>query len=94
MSPRDTDRSPLLHPAGESAKPARSTAAVGEAAPARSRIREEIDPRFRWDLAPIFGEWQSWETACDELGERIDRLAAMQGTLAKGCAALLAALCL
>lgn len=61
-------------------------------APPRPRVREEIDPRYRWDLAPIFGSWEEWEQACDELGELVDRLARLQGTLAQGPAALLAVL--
>jgi len=55
--------------------------------PPRSRARDEIDPRYRWDLAPIFASWEEWETACDELGELVDRLARLQGTIAQGAEA-------
>src|SRR6185503_15017736 len=58
----------------------------------RSRVREEIDPRYRWDLRPIFAGWEEWEGACDEMGELVDGLARLQGTLAQGPAALLAVL--
>jgi oligoendopeptidase F len=57
-------------------------------------VRDEVDPRHRWDLAPIFGSWEEWEQACDELGELVDRLGRMQGTLAAGGEALLAVLAL
>jgi oligoendopeptidase F len=61
-------------------------------APPRPRVREEIDPRYRWDLAPIFSGWEEWEQACDEMGELVDRFARLQGTLVQGSAALLAVL--
>ncbi len=74
--------------------PRRATAVDAEAPP-RSRRRGEIDPRYRWDLAPIFPGWEDWEQACDELGELVDRLARLQGTLSdreQGPAALLTVL--
>src|SRR5690349_18398582 len=46
-----------------------------------TRVREEIDPRHRWDLAPIYASWERWEQGCDELGEQVDRFARLQGTL-------------
>jgi oligoendopeptidase F len=61
-------------------------------APARSRVRDEIDSRYRWDLAPIYRDWQSWEGACAELSAMVDQLARLQGTLSQGPPALLAAL--
>ncbi|HET9768572.1 MAG TPA: oligoendopeptidase F [Thermoanaerobaculia bacterium] len=72
--------------------PAAVAAAVDAEAPPRSRVREEIDPRRRWDLQPIFAGWEEWEQACDELGELVDRLARLQGTLSQGATALLAVL--
>jgi len=72
--------------------PAAAPAAAEVEAPPRSRVREEIDPRYRWDLQPIFSGWEEWERACDELGELVDRLARLQGTLAQGAGALLAVL--
>jgi oligoendopeptidase F len=67
---------------------------VAEAASLRpaTRVRGEIDPRYRWDLAPIFGRWEEWEESCDELSQLVDRLARLQGSLAGGATALLAAL--
>jgi len=68
-------------------------ASVVEAeAPPRSRVREEIDARYRWDLSPIFMSWEEWEGACDEMGKLVDGLALLQGTLSRGPAALLAVL--
>ncbi|HXT52061.1 MAG TPA: hypothetical protein VN811_13535, partial [Thermoanaerobaculia bacterium] len=78
-------------PADAHGAPATATAVEAEAPP-RSRVREEIDPRYRWDLRPIFAGWEEWEGACDEMGELVDGLARLQGTLAQGPAALLAVL--
>ncbi len=72
--------------------PATAATAVDAEAPPRSHVRDEIDARYRWDLRPIFAGWEEWEQACDELGELVDRLARLQGTLAQGPAALLAVL--
>jgi oligoendopeptidase F len=69
-----------------------SATAVDVEAPPRPRLRDEIDPRYRWDLAPIFAGWEEWEAACDELGELVDRLGRLQGTLAGGAGALLVVL--
>jgi oligoendopeptidase F len=84
-----TPHSPTGDPAGS---PCAATTVGETAAPVRSRIRAEIDERYRWDLAPIYADWPSWEAACDELGRLIDRLATQQGTLAAGAGALLATL--
>src|SRR5262249_9211873 len=62
--------------------------AVATETPPRSRVRDEVDPRYRWDLTPIFTGWEAWEDACDELGHLVDRLARLQGTVASGPAAL------
>jgi len=81
----------LLHPA-HAPDPVAAATAVDAEAPPRSHVRDEIDSRYRWDLRPIFASWEEWEQACDELGELVDRLARLQGTLAQGGAALLAVL--
>lgn len=72
--------------------PVTAPTAVDAEAPPRSHVRDEIDARYRWDLQPIFAGWEEWEQACDELGELVDRLARLQGTLTQGAAALLAVL--
>ena len=71
-------------------------APVDEAAAVRptTRVRAEIDPRYRWDLQPIFTSWESWEQDCDRFGELVDRLGKLQGTLARGGPALREALVL
>jgi oligoendopeptidase F len=71
-----------------------AAAPVDEAAAARpaTRVRAEIDGRYRWDLAPIYPSWEAWEQGCDSFGAQVERLAALQGTLATGGAALRASL--
>ena len=51
---------------------------------ARSRRREEIPDRFKWNLNDIFDSWQSWESAYKALEAGIDRYAALKGTLSGG----------
>jgi oligoendopeptidase F len=71
-------------------------APVDEAAATRpvTRVRAEIDPRYRWDLEPIFTSWDEWDEACDTFAVGVDRLATLQGTLETGGQALLDALLL
>ena len=61
------------------------------AAPAL-RERDQIPDRFKWDLAHIFSDWTEWQRAYDRLETQIGAYAALQGTLAKGAAQLLAAM--
>jgi oligoendopeptidase F len=51
---------------------------------ARSRRRDEIPDRFKWNLNDIFDNWTSWENAYKQLDAGIDRYAALKGTLAQG----------
>ena len=55
------------------------------------RERHEIDEAHRWNLRDIFDDWDQWRSALGELERLIDRYAALQGTLAGGSDALLAA---
>jgi oligoendopeptidase F len=61
-----------------------SDAAAVEPPQSRSRRREEIPDRFKWNLADIFPDWDTWETAYKELEAGIDRYAALRGTLGGG----------
>src|SRR5262245_20367589 len=51
---------------------------------ARSRRREEIPDRFKWNLDDIFHTWDEWQAAYKRLEAGIDRYAALKGTLALG----------
>jgi oligoendopeptidase F len=57
----------------------------------RSRRRDEVPDRFKWNLADIFADWQAWEAAYKELEAGIARYAALKGTLAGGAERLLTA---
>jgi oligoendopeptidase F len=50
----------------------------------RTRRREEVPDRFKWNLADIFPNWDAWEAGYKELEAGIDRYAALKGTLAGG----------
>jgi oligoendopeptidase F len=58
---------------------------------ARSRRREEIPDRFKWNLSDIFQAWEEWEAAYGKIEAGIERYAALKGTLGSGPDALLAA---
>ncbi len=62
-----------------------------DAPQARSRRREDIPDRFKWNLNDIFESWTEWETAYKRLEAGIDQYAALKGTLAEGPERLLAA---
>ena len=55
---------------------------------ARSRRRDDIPDRFKWNLSDIFESWEAWEGAYKKLDEGIERLAAFRGTLKEGPARL------
>src|SRR5512145_2084148 len=50
----------------------------------RSRRREEIADRFKWNLNDIFPDWKEWEAAYKQLEAGIEKYAALKGTLAQG----------
>ena len=68
-----------------------SDAATAEPPQARSRKREDIDDRYKWNLSDIFPDWEAWEASYRQLDGGIDRYAAFKGTLAEGPARLLSA---
>ena len=57
----------------------------------RSRRREEIPDRFKWNLTDIFQTWEQWDAAYRQLESGIERYAALKGTLAQGPERLLEA---
>jgi len=58
---------------------------------ARSRRREDIPDRFKWNLNDIFASWETWEAAYKQLEAGIERYATLKGTIAQGPARLLEA---
>jgi oligoendopeptidase F len=56
------------------------------------RDRDQIPDRFKWNLKNIFSGWNAWQAAYGELDSSISAFAGLQGTLAHGADALLAAL--
>ena len=61
-----------------------SDVAAPEPPQTRSRQREEIPDRFKWNLDDIFRSWEEWEAAYKRLEAGIERYAALKGTLSGG----------
>ena len=59
--------------------------------PAAAR-RDDIDDRYKWNLADIFPDWEEWEASYQAARRRAStQYAALKGTLAQGPDRLLAA---
>lgn len=57
------------------------------AAPAPSTTvpeRGSLDPRYTWDLTPIFSDWPAWEEGFAELDRGIESYKKYEGTLGQG----------
>jgi oligoendopeptidase F len=68
-----------------------SDATTAEPAQVRSRLREAIPDRFKWNLADIFPDWGAWEAGYKTLEGMIATYAALKGTLSGGADRLLEA---
>ena len=68
-----------------------SEAAASNAPAARSRTRDELADRYKWNLTDIFADWEVWEAGFSRLETGIEQYAALKGTLAEGPERLLAA---
>ena len=60
----------------------------------RSRNRQDIDDRYKWNLQDIFPGWEEWEVGYKQFEALIDRYAAFKGTLSQGPDRLLEAFAL
>jgi oligoendopeptidase F len=58
--------------------------AAAETQVSRSRRREDIADRYKWNLTDIFEGWNAWEAGYKSLEAGIERYAALKGTLAGG----------
>ena len=54
--------------------------------------REDVDPRYTWDLSAIFPDWDEWEEGFSALDRGIEAFRAFEGTLRQSSARLLDAL--
>ena len=61
-----------------------SDVATPEPPQTRSRRRDEVPDRFKWNLTDIFPDWETWEAGYKELEAGIAKYAALKGTLAGG----------
>ncbi|HEX6976542.1 MAG TPA: oligoendopeptidase F [Vicinamibacterales bacterium] len=65
--------------------------ATAEPPQARSRRRDDIPDRFKWNLSDIYANWEEWDAAYRKIEVGIERYAALKGTLAGGPERLLEA---
>jgi oligoendopeptidase F len=68
-----------------------SDVAAAEPPQARSRRREDIADRYKWNLTDIFPGWEEWEASYQRLDAGIEQYAALKGTLSQGPQRLVAA---
>jgi oligoendopeptidase F len=61
-----------------------SDVAAPEPPQTRTRRRDDIPDRYKWNLDDIFTTWEEWKGAYDKLEAGIDRYAALKGTLSGG----------
>jgi oligoendopeptidase F len=66
-----------------------SEVAAPEPPQTRTRRRDEIPDRFKWNLDDIFRTWEEWDAAYKRLEAGIERYAALKGTLSAGADRLL-----
>jgi oligoendopeptidase F len=59
------------------------------AAKPTSHNRAEIPTQYKWDLGPIFPNWDAWEAGMKALDAKMAEFAALKGTLARGPQAML-----
>lgn len=50
----------------------------------KTRNRDEIDDRFKWNLSDIYQSWEEWEADLEAIRADMDALVALKGTLASG----------
>ncbi|MCP4155477.1 MAG: oligoendopeptidase F family protein, partial [bacterium] len=58
--------------------------ALNSTAQERSQNRDEIPAKYKWNFSDIYPDWQQWEKGLAEMGKKMDAIAALKGTLAKG----------
>ncbi len=64
---------------------------MATAAPPRSRNRADINDAYKWNLADIYADWDTWEQDRARLDAQIAEYAGLKGTLSQGPDRLLAA---
>lgn len=68
-----------------------SDVASPEPSATRSRKREDIGDRYKWNLTDIFPDWEAWDAGYKQLDAGIEKYAGLKGTLAGGADRLLEA---
>ncbi len=59
-------------------------AAVAMGAMPKSKVRSEIDPKYRWNFSDIYPNWDAWEKDKAAMEQKMNEYVALKGTLAGG----------
>jgi len=62
------------------------------AAPPKERTRDQIEAKYKWNLAELYADVEAWEAGFAAAQQKIEKLAGMKGTLGKSADSLLSAL--
>ncbi|GJQ62674.1 MAG: oligoendopeptidase F [Melioribacteraceae bacterium] len=46
--------------------------------------RDNIEDKYKWDLSDIYQNWDEWEAGLENLGKKMDEIAALKGTINSG----------
>ncbi|MBN2236445.1 MAG: oligoendopeptidase F [Bacteroidales bacterium] len=58
----------------------------------KTLIREEIEPKYKWDFTHIFPNWDAWEIDFEKLKQEVESFKTLKGSLGKSASDLLIAL--
>lgn len=49
-----------------------------------SMTRDNIEDKYKWNLSDIYANWDEWEAGLENLGKKMDEIAALKGTINSG----------
>lgn len=66
-------------------------ATAAQAAMPKSKVRSEIDAKYRWNFSDIYPSWDAWEKDKAVMEQKMNEYAALKGTLSGGAQNILKA---